>query len=148
VCVRLCPALCDFMDCSLPGSSARGIFWQEYLSGMLFPLPGDLPDPRNQTCISCVSCVGWQILYHLYSFFQKRVGVVTCLVCVCACLCVLFEEAQPLLHTRRRPSAQNRPTWLALAQTRAAGASFPPRHSRGPLERGVKSPVKAKVLEF
>ena len=74
--------------------------------------------------------------------------MVTCLVCVCVCLCVLFEEAQPLLHTRRKPSAQNLHTWLALAQTRAAGASSPPRHSRSPLERGVKSPVEAKVLEF
>ena len=24
--VQLCPTLCDFMDCSLPGSSIHGIF--------------------------------------------------------------------------------------------------------------------------
>ena len=59
------PALCDPMDCSPPGSSLHGIFrawileWvaisfsrgssqprHEYWSGLPFPSPGDLPDPR------------------------------------------------------------------------------------------------------
>ena len=54
---QLCPALSDPMDCSLPGSSVHGIFqarvleWgaiafsEQYCSGLLFPSPGDLPDP-------------------------------------------------------------------------------------------------------
>ena len=33
------------MDCSPAGSSVRGIFQQEYWSGLPCPLPGDLPDP-------------------------------------------------------------------------------------------------------
>ena len=33
------------MDCSPPGSSVYGISQQEYLSGLSFPSPGDLPDP-------------------------------------------------------------------------------------------------------
>ena len=37
---------------------------QEYWSGLPFPSPVDLPDPRNQTSISCISCIGRQILYH------------------------------------------------------------------------------------
>ena len=37
---------------------------QEYWSGLPFPLPVDLPDPGNQTWVSCVSCIGRQILYH------------------------------------------------------------------------------------
>ena len=37
--------LFDPMDCSLPGSSVRGIFQQEYWSGLPFPSPGDLPNP-------------------------------------------------------------------------------------------------------
>ena len=41
---QLCPALCDPMDCSPPGSSVHGIL-QEYWSGLPFPSPGDLPDP-------------------------------------------------------------------------------------------------------
>ncbi|KAI4548704.1 hypothetical protein MG293_001034 [Ovis ammon polii] len=39
-----CPTLCDPMDCSLPGSSVHGIF--QYWSGLSFPSPGDLPNPR------------------------------------------------------------------------------------------------------
>ena len=41
-----CPTLCDPMDCSLPGSSIRGIFQQEYWSGLPFPTPEDLPHPE------------------------------------------------------------------------------------------------------
>ena len=40
-----CPALCDPMECSLPGSLSMGLFRQEYWSVLLFPSLGDLPDP-------------------------------------------------------------------------------------------------------
>ena len=33
------------MDCSLPGSSVRGLSRQAYWSGLPFPFPGDLPNP-------------------------------------------------------------------------------------------------------
>ena len=36
---------CDPMDCRLPGSSVHGIFQAGILSGLLFPPPGDLPNP-------------------------------------------------------------------------------------------------------
>jgi len=42
---HLCPTLCEFMDCSLPGSSVHGISRQEYWHELLFPSPGDLPGP-------------------------------------------------------------------------------------------------------
>ena len=43
------------MDCSLPGSSVHGIFpGKEYLTGLLLPPPGDLPDPGIQ-CMSSAS---------------------------------------------------------------------------------------------
>ena len=43
---RLCPTLCDTIDCSLSGSSplSMGFPRQEYWSGLPFPSPGDLPD--------------------------------------------------------------------------------------------------------
>ena len=37
--------LCHPMDCSLPGSSVRGIYQQKYWSELLFPPPGDMLDP-------------------------------------------------------------------------------------------------------
>ena len=45
-------------------SLSMGFFRQVYWSGLPFPPPGDLPSSGNQTCVSCVSCIGRQILYH------------------------------------------------------------------------------------
>ena len=41
-----CLALCNPMDCMLPGPVSMGFSRQEYCSGLPFPSPGDLPDPR------------------------------------------------------------------------------------------------------
>ena len=53
-----CPTLCNPMDCSLPGSSvacqaplSMEFFRQEYWSGLPFPTPGNLPNPRIK--LSC-----------------------------------------------------------------------------------------------
>ena len=37
---------CDPMDCSLPGSSVRGILQAKILEWVVFPFLGDLPDPK------------------------------------------------------------------------------------------------------
>ena len=34
-----------------------GFLWQEYWSGLSFPSPGDLPRPRDWTCVSCLPCI-------------------------------------------------------------------------------------------
>ena len=43
-----CPALCDSMDCSPPGSSIRGDSPGNN-TGVLFPPPGNLPDPGTES---------------------------------------------------------------------------------------------------
>ena len=40
-----CLTLCDFMGCSLPGSSVHGVLQAKYWSGLPCPPPGDLPIP-------------------------------------------------------------------------------------------------------
>ena len=40
-----CPALFDPTDCSLLGSSVRGISQARYWNGLPFPSSGDHPDP-------------------------------------------------------------------------------------------------------
>ena len=48
VCVISCsvvPTLCNPMDCNSPGSSSIEFSRQENWSGLLFPSPGDLPNP-------------------------------------------------------------------------------------------------------
>ena len=44
VCAKLCPILCESMDCSPPGSLSRGFSKLEYCSGLPCPTPGDLHD--------------------------------------------------------------------------------------------------------
>ena len=41
-----CLTLCNPTDCSPPGSSVHETFRQGYWSGLPFPSPGDLPNPR------------------------------------------------------------------------------------------------------
>ena len=43
---KSCLTLAAPWDCSLPISSVHGIPRQEYWSGLLFPFPGDLSNPR------------------------------------------------------------------------------------------------------
>ena len=45
-------------------SLSMGFSRQEYWSGFLFPPAEDLFLPRDWTRVSCVSCIGRQILYH------------------------------------------------------------------------------------
>ena len=42
--LQLCPALCDPMDCSLPGSLSLGILQARILEWLPCPPPGNLPD--------------------------------------------------------------------------------------------------------
>ena len=46
VCMLSCVWLCDHMDCSPQAPLSMEFSRQTYWSGLLFPLPGDLPDPR------------------------------------------------------------------------------------------------------
>ena len=39
-------AVCDLMDYSPSGSSVHGVLQARYRSGLPFPSPGDLPNPR------------------------------------------------------------------------------------------------------
>ena len=59
-----CPTLFDPMDCSSPGSSVHGISQARILEGVAISSSRGSSQPRDQTCISCVSCIGRQVLYH------------------------------------------------------------------------------------
>ena len=59
-----CPTLCSPMDCSPPGSSVHGIFQARVLEQVaVFSSSGSFL-PRDQTGVSCISCIGRRILYH------------------------------------------------------------------------------------
>ena len=46
---KLCPTLCDPVDCSPPAPLFMGFSRQEYRNGLSFPTPEDLPDPGIET---------------------------------------------------------------------------------------------------
>ena len=57
VCTQLCLILCDPLDCSLPGSSVRGIFQAGILDLDAISSSRGSSWPRNRTCVSRFSCI-------------------------------------------------------------------------------------------
>ena len=53
---KLCPTLCDPMDCSPPGSSVRGISQARILEWVAISFCIVFSQPKDPTLISCVSC--------------------------------------------------------------------------------------------
>ena len=53
-------------DHSLPGSSVHGILQARMLEWVAMPSSRASSQPRDQTHISYISCVGRQVLYHYH----------------------------------------------------------------------------------
>ena len=63
VCVlKLCPTLCDLMDCNPPASSVHGVFQARILESVVISYSRESFQPRDPTHVSCISCIGRQIL--------------------------------------------------------------------------------------
>ena len=62
--LQWCPTLCDPVDCSPPGSSVHGILQARILEWVAMPSSRGSSQPRDRTCVSCVSCLGRCVLYH------------------------------------------------------------------------------------
>ena len=58
-----CLTFCDPVDCSPPGSSVHGIFQARILEWVVISYFMGSFQPRDVTCVSCVSCIDRQI-YH------------------------------------------------------------------------------------
>ena len=52
-----CLTLGDPMDCSTPGSSVHGIYQARILEWVAMPSSRGSSQPRDQTCVSCDSCI-------------------------------------------------------------------------------------------
>ena len=64
--------------CQVPLSME--ISWQEYWSGLPFLCPEDTPNPRiplpkDCTNVSCISCIGRWILYHLHRLARPDICI-------------------------------------------------------------------------
>ena len=71
-CSRWCPNLCNLMDCSPLGSSAHGIFQARILESVAISFSRGSSQPGDRTHVSCVSCIGRQILSHQHNLGAKQ----------------------------------------------------------------------------
>ena len=71
---QLCPALCDPMDYSLPGSFVHGIFQARIPERVAMASSRGSSWPRDWTHISCISFIGRWFLYH-----QHHLGSPICI---------------------------------------------------------------------
>ena len=55
---------CDPVDCGPPGSSAHGILQARIREQFSVSYYRGSSQPRDQTRVSCVSCIGRRVLYH------------------------------------------------------------------------------------
>ena len=65
--IKSCPALCDLMDCSLPGSSVHGISQAGLLEWVAISSTRESSQPRDWTPVSCIGQAGSLPLCHLGS---------------------------------------------------------------------------------
>ena len=64
MCAQSCLALCSAMAYSLSGSSVHAVLQARMLEWVSMSSSRGSFWPRDQTCVSSDSCIGWQILYH------------------------------------------------------------------------------------
>ena len=67
MCVKLlqsCPTLCNPMDCSQPSSSVHEILQVRIQDWVAISFSRGSSQPRNWTCVSYISCICRQVLYH------------------------------------------------------------------------------------
>ena len=72
-----CPTFGNPTDRSLPGSSVRGIFQARVQAWVAISYSRGSSRPRDQTCISCVSCIGRRILYQCITWEDLEYYTVT-----------------------------------------------------------------------
>ena len=73
---------------------SMGFFRQEYWNGLSCSPPGDLPDPGDQTWVSCISCLGWWVLYHQHHLGSPILYIVVC-ICQSQSLCLSLPGPSP-----------------------------------------------------
>ena len=62
--LQSCPTLCHPLDGRLTSSSVPGILQARILEWVAISFSRRSFQPKDQTGVSCISCIGRQILYH------------------------------------------------------------------------------------
>ena len=72
-----CLTLCDPTDCGLPGSSVYEISQARILEWIAISFSRVSSQIRDRTHVSCIFCIGRQILYHLEPTGKPRRAYLT-----------------------------------------------------------------------
>ena len=72
--VKLCPTLCDPMDCSLPGTSVHGISQERILEWVAIFFSKGSSQPRDWTHVSYVFYIGGRILNHWATWEAQNIN--------------------------------------------------------------------------
>ena len=146
--LQSCLTLCHPMDYSLPGSSVHEILPARILEWVAIPSSRGSSWPRDQTCISYVSCTGRQVLYHSVQFSSVAQS------CLTPCNPMnhsmpglpihhqLLEFTQSHVHPVSNPIQPSHPL-----SSPSPPAPNPPHHP-GLFKLVSSSHEVAKVLEF
>ena len=78
------------MNCSLPGSFVHGIFQVRILEWVAISYPRGSSQSWDLTSISCISCIGRQILYHCATWEAP-------IVCVCTYILISQFSCRSLI---------------------------------------------------
>ena len=73
VCSQQCWTLCGPMGYNPPGSSVCGISQARILEWVAISFSRGSSQLRDQTCISCISCIGRWILYHKHHLGSPQI---------------------------------------------------------------------------
>ena len=115
MCVRAqsCLSLCHPMDCNPPDSSVHGIFQARILEWFAISYSRESSQPKEQTRISWVSCIGGQILDYCHLGSNS---VYRCLLWVGIIQFILVMSQQAVLDVPvRKPRSYQNELKKALA---------------------------------
>ena len=96
--LQSCLTLCNPMDFSPPNSSVHGILQARMLERVAILFSRGSSWPRDQTCISCVSCFGRWFLYR-WATWEAHLFPIHIFNCT-PMFSVLLEEIFPFLNLR------------------------------------------------
>ena len=74
--LQLCPALCNPVDCSPPGSSVHGMLQARILEWVSMPSSRGSSPPSDRTQVSYVLHTGRRVLYHCATWETYKLDTV------------------------------------------------------------------------